>query len=288
MALSGMPSNSAVAGSCTRAEAGCRRGSPRARACRPLPCRRGRSRRRAALDPGREPGRRSRWGGADGPRSTIGSSTSTPLRIVSVVAARCDVDVVRLDPGRFGDFAHRHRGRLREDLGKQALAGRSLVAHDDECHAAVGGERCEELAERGERASGATDPDDRRLRLRRGHGNGLRGDGAWVARRRRTLTVFWGTSARCLLRALGVRGVLLLAATVTLYQNSREQERARERQGAAGGLGVWGVPAATCLSSPDRERDEQNHRRHTHRSLSRFKTVTPRSPRARSSTRPAA
>jgi len=56
------------------------------------------------------------------------------------VAARRHVDVVRQGPGLTGDLAHRHLGGLREDFREQALAGRSLVAHDDERQTGVRGE----------------------------------------------------------------------------------------------------------------------------------------------------
>jgi hypothetical protein len=68
-----------------------------------------------------------------------------------VVPARLDVDVIRFDAGLLADLAHRHLGALREDLREQAVTRGSLVAHDDECDAGVGGDRCEELAQRRER-----------------------------------------------------------------------------------------------------------------------------------------
>lgn len=65
--------------------------------------------------------------------------------------ARFDVDVIRLDAGLPADLAHRHLGALGEDLGEQAVPSGGLVADDDECDAAVGGDRREELAQRRER-----------------------------------------------------------------------------------------------------------------------------------------
>ena len=71
---------------------------------------------------------------------------------IYVVPARFDVDVIRFDAGLLADLAHRHRCALRENLGKHAVTGGSLVAHDDERDAAVGGKRREQLAQRRERA----------------------------------------------------------------------------------------------------------------------------------------
>ena len=87
----------------------------------------------------------------NGPRIADRLEAQHPVANRHVVPARLDVDVIRFDPGLLADLAHRHLGALREDLGEQAVTGGSLVAHDDECDAAVGGERREELAQRRER-----------------------------------------------------------------------------------------------------------------------------------------
>ncbi len=77
-----------------------------------------------------------------------------------VLPAQLDVDVIRLDPGLLADSAHRQPGALREDLGEHAVSAGSLMAHDDEGHAAVGGNRGEEFAQWRERAGRAPDSDD--------------------------------------------------------------------------------------------------------------------------------
>ena len=135
-------------------------GSRRGRACHPFRCRRARCPRRGAPDLLRARGRRNRSEGADGLARATLSRTSDSAANRDVVAARRHVDVVRSDLHRIADLGDRHLRGLREDLGEQALAARSLVAHDDERHAGIRRQRDEELAERRERARRAPDSDD--------------------------------------------------------------------------------------------------------------------------------
>ena len=78
-----------------------------------------------------------------------------------IAAGRNDIDVVRFEPSGVLRFDDRHRRMRRQQLDHHALVGRVEVLDQDERHAALGGQRCEQGAEGFEPAGGGADRDHR-------------------------------------------------------------------------------------------------------------------------------